>query len=280
VSHLPLAGKRILVTRAPDQASELADQLRALGATPILIPTIEIAPPTSFCALDAALASLRAYDLVVFTSANAVRAFQQRAAHIGIMPSPRSIAVVGPATARAVEAIGLTVDIIPPVYTAESLAEALTPTAAGRHILLIRPEAPPPPEPKRSGAPSIEAPPDGWDVEPPPDPLSAILTAAGATITATPAYGNRIPATSIAALRDLFSDPTHYPDAITFTSASTATNLLTLLESAGLTLPASILRASIGPVTSAALTELKFPPHIEAAEATIPSLVAALFMRL
>ncbi len=258
MSELPLAGKRILVTRAPDQASELVDQLRALGAAPILIPTIEIGPPSSYCALDAALASLRAYDIVVFTSANAVRAFQQRATQIGVMPSLRRIAVVGPATARAVEAIGLTVDLIPPTYTAESLAAALAPTASGRAILLIRPET------------------HGADANAQPNPLAAILTAAGAIVTVAAAYGNRVPESSIAALRELFADPATYPDAITFTSASTATNLMALLDAAGLALPAAIPRASIGPITSRAMCELGCPPSIEAAESTVASLVEAL----
>src|ERR1035437_6070503 len=92
----PLAHRRILITRPPQQASELAGRLRALGATPISIPTIEIAPPASFAALDAALASLSSFDVVAFTSANAVTAFQQRARLLGIVPQPRRIAVVGP----------------------------------------------------------------------------------------------------------------------------------------------------------------------------------------
>src|ERR1039458_3577866 len=107
----PLAHRRLLPPPPPQQASELADRLRALGATPISIPTIEIAPPASFAALDAALASLSSFDVVAFTSANAVTAFQQRARLLGIVlgiaPQPRRIAVVGPSTARAVEAIGV-----------------------------------------------------------------------------------------------------------------------------------------------------------------------------
>ena len=68
----PLAGRRVLITRAPRQASELADRLRELGAIPIVVPTIEIGPPSSFAALDAALASLSSFDLIAFTSGNAV----------------------------------------------------------------------------------------------------------------------------------------------------------------------------------------------------------------
>jgi len=116
-SSLPLSGKRILVTRAPHQASELAERLSALGATPVLIPTIEIGPPESFAALDGALGALPGFDLVAFTSANAVQAFKERADLLGMMPAPKRVAVVGPATARAVEAIGLRADVLPPVFT-------------------------------------------------------------------------------------------------------------------------------------------------------------------
>src|ERR1700722_13504488 len=77
---LPLAHKRVLITRTRHQASDLAAHLKALGATPILIPTIEIVPPATYASLDAALAQLNApgsksYDWLLFTSANAVEAF-------------------------------------------------------------------------------------------------------------------------------------------------------------------------------------------------------------
>jgi len=252
-ASLPLAGKRILVTRAPHQASELADRLRALGATPILIPTIEIAPPSSFAALDAALEQLDSFDLICFTSANAVDAFSDRAKLLGLEPiaPARRIAVVGPSTARAVESLGLRADVVPPVFTAESLAQTLLPEAAGSRILLILAEGAPP-------------------------TLRDALAAAGAEVTVAAAYRNRIPAGSLAAIQALFADPQSCPDAITFTSASTAANLAALLEAAGLALPDSVVRASIGPVTSRALGELGLPPHIEAPESTIPALVTAL----
>jgi uroporphyrinogen-III synthase len=248
---MPLSDRRILITRAPRQASELADRLTALGATPILIPTIEIGPPSSFAALDAALASLSRFDLVAFTSANAVEAFRQRASLRGIEPRPKRIAAVGPATARSLESIGLHADVIPPTFTAESLAETLLPEAAGRRILLILAEH----------APAT---------------LRIALVAAGAHVTVATAYGNRIPADSLAAIAALFSDPASYPDAVTFTSASTASNLLALLEAANLTLPASVIRASIGPITSRTLRDLGLPPHLEASEPTTPALAAAL----
>src|ERR1700743_2364494 len=99
LSAQPLAGRRILVTRAPHQASELAGRLRDLGATPVLLPTIEIAPPTSFHTLDPAPSHLPAFDLIPFTGATAVAAFDARARHLAIAPAPRRIAAVGPSTA-------------------------------------------------------------------------------------------------------------------------------------------------------------------------------------
>src|ERR1700723_3780235 len=94
VEMLPLANKRILITRTRHQASELATQLEALGATPILIPTIEIAPPISFAALDAALTCLATYDWLIFTSANAVEAFHRRSQLLRLTQLPQHIAVI------------------------------------------------------------------------------------------------------------------------------------------------------------------------------------------
>jgi uroporphyrinogen-III synthase len=78
------------------------------------------------------------------------------------------------------------------------------------------------------------------------------------------------------ALQALFASPENYPDAITFTSASTARNLIALLEAANLTLPPNITLASIGPITSQALRDLGYEPTVEAKEPTIPALIQSL----
>lgn len=228
----------------------MADRLRELGAAPIVIPTIEIGPPGSFAELDAALASLEDFDLLAFTSANAVEAFGERTKFLNVSEVPKRIAAVGPATARALEAICLSADIMPPTYTAEALGQTLAPEAAGRRILLILAE----------DAPMV---------------LRDALAAAGAQVTVAAGYCNRIPETSLAAITSLFGKTSNYPDAVTFTSASTAANLVALLDAAGLALPDAVVRASIGPITSRALRELGLPPHIEAPASTIPALVEA-----
>jgi uroporphyrinogen-III synthase len=280
-----LHNKRILITRTRHQASELATHLEALGATPLLIPTIEIIPPETYAPLDTALAQLESFDWLLFTSANAVEVFHQRlisspmrvphlrdgfivakVGHRGSDPlssaEPQKlmehvdaklpkIAAIGPATAKAVQGIGLQVDLIPPKYIAESLLEALTPEALGKRMLLIRAE-------------------QARDI------LPEGLTAAGAHVTIVEAYRTQTPPASIPALQSIFSSPTSYPDAITFTSASTARNLIALLEAASLTLPATITLASIGPITSQTLRDLGHPPHLEAVEPTISALIQSL----
>ncbi len=80
---------RVLITRSPHQASALAEVLRASGLEPILIPTIELAEPTTFAPLDAALAHLDRFHWLLFTSANAVEAFATHAA--SLIPIPFSL---------------------------------------------------------------------------------------------------------------------------------------------------------------------------------------------
>jgi len=263
---------RILITRSPHQSSELVERLRASGIEPILIPTIEIVEPTTFAPLDAAIGDLNTFHWLLFTSANAVEAFHRRLVALkgtgfspSVEPPPErgalapegstpKVATIGPATTRAAEAAGLPVDLTAPQAVAESLANALLPHAlqpdgTPTRFLLVR-------------------------AEQARDHLPDTLRAAGAQVTIAPAYRTVIPESSIPAIRNLFSRPENYPDAITFTSSSTAHNLLALLDAAGLTLPPNILRASIGPITSQTLRDQGLPPHIEADEPSVSSLAA------
>ena len=85
MSALPLAGRRVLVTRAAHQAGKLSEGLRAKGAEPVEVPVLEIFPPEDFEPLDRALRQLDEYDWLILTSANAVRALAERAAALGLV---------------------------------------------------------------------------------------------------------------------------------------------------------------------------------------------------
>lgn len=238
-----------MVTRSARQGSELAERLRAAGFEAVVIPAIELAEPTSFAVLDGALGRLGEFDWVLFTSANAVEVFARRV--VGGIPAGVKVAAIGLATARAVETMGRKVDLVPETAVAEAMAEALLPAAGpGVKFLLVRAEIGREELPER-------------------------LRAAGAEVVVAPAYRNVVPESSIPQVREMFSDHEKYPDAITFTSSSTATNLLVLLEVSGMELPRDILRVSIGPVTSETLRGVGYPAHAEAETATIEGLVEA-----
>ncbi len=234
----------------------LADQLRAAGAVPILLPTIELAEPASLAPLDLVLERLETFDWLLFTSANAVESFERRRTALRFaVPSGLKVAAIGSATARALEAAGLRADLVPSRAVAESMAEELLPhvhrqDGSPSRMLLLRAEV------------AREILPD-------------TLRSAGAEVTIVPVYRNIVPADSIAAVGQIFSSRELWPDAIPFTSSSTVTNLLTLLEAASLRLPQEILRISIGPITSQTLRDLDLPPHAEAIGSNLTDLVAA-----
>jgi len=254
----PLAGERVLITRAKDQAGSLAAELETLGATVVEIPAIEIRPPASYVALDATLNNIENYDWLILTSVNGVEALFARMQTLGFGPEKLlhlNIAAIGPATEEAIEVHGLPVDVVPEKYVAESVVEALREQVRGRRVLLVRARV-------------------ARDVIP------EELRKAGARVHVVEAYETVVPEESRARLVKALNDPHQRPTAITFTSSSTARNFVTLLGSdePAKTLHGIIL-ASIGPVTSATLRELGLHVDVEAQEFTIPGLVKALVER-
>jgi uroporphyrinogen III methyltransferase / synthase len=131
-----LAGRRIVITRAPEQACELSDKLISFGAIPIRIPLIQTVPILPNPILENALSRLDTFDWAIFTSANAVR-FTIKPENIAQWQQVR-IAAVGAKTAEAIEKIGLKVDLIPAEQEAASLP-ALIPDG---HILIPQAEQP------------------------------------------------------------------------------------------------------------------------------------------
>jgi uroporphyrinogen-III synthase len=142
-SDKPLAGKRIVVTRAPEQSAELLRTLEDLGAEVTMLPVVAFAPPEDWQALDDALRNLKHFDAILFLSRNAVRYFFQRCRELGIQrealgSAARLIAAVGPATAEEAVKKGLRVNVIAQNRTGESLVRELSNQLAGRSVLLPR----------------------------------------------------------------------------------------------------------------------------------------------
>jgi uroporphyrinogen III methyltransferase/synthase len=138
----PLLGKRIVVTRARAQASDLVQRLSLLGAECIECPTIEVVAPDSWQALDRALEKLSTYQWLVFTSVNGVQFFFDRLFKNGL--DTRALghlktAAIGPVTAQRMRSLGLNTDIMPESYRAESVVEAFSKQAIkGAKVLLPR----------------------------------------------------------------------------------------------------------------------------------------------
>jgi uroporphyrinogen-III synthase len=131
VADSPLSGKRIVVTRPPHQADELADELGGFGVESLIVPLVHIEAVKDKAALRAALADLSAYDWIVFTSANAVKAVRNLTTGL----KAAKVAAVGPATARALRNIGVEPAFVPARFAAEEIVDALEPLA-GKRVLL------------------------------------------------------------------------------------------------------------------------------------------------
>lgn len=242
--------RRVLVTRAAHQAGKLSDGLCAAGLEPVEVPVLEIQPPAKIEPLDKALRELSAYDWLILTSANAVQAVMERAAACGIVFGTRmpKVAAVGKATAEAATHAGFAVSITPNEYVAESLINALADQTAEKRVLLARAEI------------ARDLIPDS-------------LRATGAIVEVVDAYRNAIPAGAPERLRAALDSRL---DVATFTSSSSVTHLADVAHAAKIAFPFSGVKAvSIGPITSATLRELEWPPVAEADPHDIPGLVEA-----
>jgi uroporphyrinogen-III synthase len=250
----PLSGWRVLTTRASRQSGGLAEPLREMGAEVIEIPTIEIKPPASYKALDAALANIARYDWLILTSVNGVEALFARLKKLRIAPASLAhlqVAAIGPATQREIEKQGMKVAVMPDRYVAEAVVEALTGKTEGKRVLLVRAKV-------------------ARDV------LPTELRKAGAKVDVAEAYETRVPKGAKEKLNRLFCNDSSRPDIVTFTSSSTATNFLALLEKDHWHGLREIWLASIGPVTSDTLRQAGFKPNIEALDYTMEGLALAI----
>jgi len=140
----PLRGRRIVVTRAREQAGELVRALEELGAEVVLAPTIRIEPLADLEPLRRALSGLADYRWTVFTSQNTVHVVLERMSVWGLSAnifSQTRVAAIGPATADALDAGGVRVELVPTGYVAESLVDALALRDALRGARILIPRA-------------------------------------------------------------------------------------------------------------------------------------------
>ncbi len=275
VKALPLQGRRILVTRAREQAGVFSEQLRVLGALPVEFPTIRILPPEDWRPLDDALRRLCTadwYRWLVFTSANGVRICFERLESLGYDARDIcnvSVAAIGPVTATTLKRYGIIADLVPGEYVAESVAAALIDEARrrgeeleGKKVLLAR----------AAVARNV---------------LVAELQQAGAIVDVVAAYRTAgIPVDDERGRVVLRMLKTHQLDMLTFTSSSTVRNFMLWLMQCEPGVANSFKRsvkqnaqpkvASIGPITSQTAREFGLDVHIEAQEFTIAGLVEAI----
>lgn len=253
-SARPLAGKRIMVTRARSQAGGLADKLKALGAEVVEFPTIEIRPPENYAALDAAIENVRNYDWVIFTSVNGVEQFLGRAQHLNqpVRDSQTGrFAAIGPATAKRLEAAGIHNCLVPQKYQAEGLLDMLAAEGMGKKKVLI---------PRAAKAREI---------------LPETLRQWGAEVDLVEAYRTVAPSGDASRLKALLRDGKL--DLITFTSSSTVANCAGLFDGQNLAQTlAGVTVACIGQITQKTVEEFGGHADIIASESTIDGLIRAI----
>lgn len=242
-----LKGKRIVITRTPEQGEGLAGRLVEVGAVPLYFPVIQLLPLRSE-ALTAALSSLIQYNWLIFTSANAVRFFFSQVPNRVSNRQLPPVAAVGPATAAALHRYQVQAAFVPAVFSGEQLALSLG-DLRGQRILLPR---------ARIGRPDIVN----------------RLRAQEAVVDDIALYDTVTAVPTPSALASLAAGF----DGLTFTSPSTVLNFLTIWDNHDLPyawLEAAVI-ACIGPATAEEATTLGLPVHVTASEHTVDGLVQAL----
>jgi uroporphyrinogen III methyltransferase/synthase len=250
----PLLGKRIVVTRAREQASDLVKRLAELGAECLQYPTINVIPAQDVTPLDDAINRLATYDWIVFTSVNGVKFFFERLFELD--QDVRALnslqtAAIGPVTSQRLREFGLKSDIIPKNYRAEAVVEAFRKeNLQGKKILLPR---------------AAEARPV----------LPVELRKMGAAVDEVTTYLTEKVADRADLLIEQLTDK--QIDLITFTSSSTVKNFKALLPPGNFKeLLDGVTIASIGPITTDTAAELGFDVHITARTYTIAGLCNAI----
>jgi len=278
----PLRGRNVVITRARAQAADFATALEGFGARVVPCPTIEIVDPESFGPLDEAIDHLYGYDWIVFTSVNGVEYFLRRLAlapprRVGVAGGPPNLSepstehhsrgvsdldelrvcAIGEATAEALRAANVHVDVIPTEFNAEGVFTAIESFVGGRAALaglsfLI---------PRAAVARSY---------------LPDALEEAGARVDVVAAYRTVQPRNpELARINALLSGGG--VDCITFTSSSTVANFAQLFDTADLSaLLKGVAVACIGDITARTAAEHGLTTDIMPGEYTVPALARAI----
>jgi uroporphyrinogen-III synthase len=254
IARSSLAGKRIVITRAAPQSEALAKVLAGLGAIPAVLPLVEFGEPEDFGPLDAAIARLDQFDWMIFTSGQAVRAFQARGKDLGASLNPLGnklrIAAVGPVSAEAVRQAGLHVEYVARMHNGVGLANELGGRLQGGSVLLPR---------------SDRANPD----------LPAALKTHGAQVTEVVAYRTLPPGE--VDRQKLSGISAGDADAVLFFSPSAVQNFADLVGVEHfLELQNDLVITAIGPVTAESLRKFKIDTLVVAADTTSAAVVQAL----
>ena len=248
----PLFGKRIVVTRAREQASDFAEILEREGACVVEFPTIRIVPPASWDAIDSAIERLGSYHWAIFTSVNGVKYFIERLKATGRDVRALKgikLCAIGPKTASDIEELGLRLDFVPKEYRAEGILEGLG-DVKGMRILIPRAEV------------AREILPDE-------------LVRMGAVVDVVTAYKTVRPEGKREDIMDLFNQGKI--DAVTFASSSTVTNFLQMFdEGVGIKFLKDVKVASIGPITAETARKYGIETAIMPTDYTIPALAEAI----
>jgi uroporphyrinogen III methyltransferase/synthase len=249
----PLARRRILITRARDQAAVFSSSLRDLGAEVIELPTIEIVPPASWKGLDRAIDRIASYDWLIFTSANGVNFFWQRwkERNKDRLPPSLKICAIGPATAYQLMEKGIEVHYTPKEFVAEAILRGFERSMLkGKRILLARAK-------------------EARDI------LPEGLRKMGTQVDVVETYRTVKPKGGSKRLKELLMKGK--VDAITFTSSSTVNHFAELLKKEDLqNLLSGIAIACIGPITARTAKNWKMRVQIQPKEYTIPALTQAI----
>ena len=252
----PLFGKRIVVTRAREQASDFVARLSELGAECVEFPSIEVIPPPSWKELDRAIGNLETYQWLVFTSVNGVKYFFDRLEVSG--QDARSlkgikIAAIGPKTADAIRENGVKPDLVPEEYRAEAVVEGFRKYGVnGLKILL----------PRAAEAREV---------------LPHELEKMGAAVDVVEAYRTVKPEGSKKEIRAMLEKGDVHM--VTFTSSSTVSNFMEMFEEEGdrlLKWMEKLTVACIGPVTATTAKERGLFVRITPSEYTIEALAKAI----